>query len=186
MMANRLHVRTPETIGLPRWSITRYFAYTFGYLCRVKTRFPGWMAGGVVLHEWNTALLKTLVVACFVMAFVAGCGSNISTPSEEAAKTVFVNMGGSGFDQWKSLIKIGKVKLTSFKKINGQMSEVNGVKVYAFEYETSAEMLEDIKPTSILDFSTAAYKKGEKFTDKGRLMFAMTEKGWQGADGKVY
>jgi hypothetical protein len=114
---------------------------------------------------------KGFVIAAVITAvlFVSGCKHDPNPPTEEDAIKV-----------WKNINKRGPLangaELLSFKKTNGQMSEVNGVKVYVLYYQATEKNLVPvgIHPAGWVDSWSSNYP------------FQWTEKGWLGPDNQVY
>lgn len=74
------------------------------------------------------------------------------------------------------------VRVNSFRKLNGRISEFNGAKTYSLEYEAEFEYLRDIPETD----TTKGFSKGAKEKFKGTMRFDQTAKGWIGEDEKLY
>jgi len=113
-----------------------------------------------------------LRAAIIVLLLMVGCGSSV--PSEMNARTVLEN-------QMKSDIQDGTVRIFSFKKVNGQLLDIDGIKVYNLEYEMKIEF-----PKGIYAFGRQIRGKGEIAVKKGEIEFEETEKGWRGPDGNIY
>jgi hypothetical protein len=97
---------------------------------------------------------------------VACTGSSL--PTEADARTVFENeMGLPSSD--------GIVRITYFRKVNGQSGEKSGVKFYRLYYEAELEYPKGLHTMLV------KYDKGEKIKRKGIIRFKMTEKGWKGS-----
>lgn len=85
--------------------------------------------------KWQKLLGMTLLLGFGQM--LLSCNGT-PTPSELTARKVFENKGPV-----KSLINEGAIRVNSFKKTNGQMTEVNGAKMYKMEFEAEIESLKD-------------------------------------------
>lgn len=85
--------------------------------------------------------MKTLSknTVCFLLtfsfcAFFSGCSSNPSPSDGQQAVQARINQDAQG-----------RIKLNSFRKTNGQLAEVMGVKVYGLEFEAKIEFTENCK-----------------------------------------
>ena len=109
---------------------------------------------------------KNLMIVVAMLAVVTGCQSNPAPPSVSDAKVV-----------WNNTVKqaglSGDLELVDLKKTDGQMAEVNGIKVYTFFYVVREKHL-----TKMGD-----WKPGDIETVKSNYGFQKTENGWQGPDG---
>jgi hypothetical protein len=108
--------------------------------------------------------LMTLGVA--VTCLMTACKGTPSPPTEQDAVAV-----------WKNThVKPHLDDLISLTKINGQMEEVNGVKIYTLYYEAREKSLVQLgnSPPGTVD------------TYQSNYPFQLTEKGWMGPDQKIY
>lgn len=113
-----------------------------------------------------------------LVIFIVNCGS--STPSESEARAIFEK-------QYENDIKNGIVKITKFKKVNGQSGEMMGVKFYSLKYEAEIEYPKGEHPEceNPVGFQPSCgfyyhFKKiGEKDEVNGQFNFEKTENGWQ-------
>lgn len=111
-------------------------------------------------------------------------------PTEAVAKKVFEN-------QYRDQINGGFAEIVSFKRTNGQASEMYGVKLYTIEYEADIKYPKGVNSNcSRTEFTGwdcwfAAIgggqirQKGEIEKRRGKLIFERTEKGWKGPDGQL-
>jgi hypothetical protein len=111
---------------------------------------------------------RRFVVSSLVAAvlWVSGCKREPNPPTEQDAIAV-----------WKNVHRRdGLLELISFKKTNGQMETVNGVKVYTLYYTAKAKALKDLgfHHAGWIDVNESSYP------------FQWSEKGWTGPDGQVY
>ena len=79
----------------------------------------------------------------------------------------------SGRNIHKQLGLSNDIQLVDFKKTDGQMAEVNGVKVYTLFYEAREKRLTKI----------GQWNPGDIHIVKSNYGFQRTENGWQGPDG---
>ena len=87
-------------------------------------------------------------------------------PTEAEGRQVWKNLNTrSGLD--------GDIQLADFKKTDGQMAEVNGVKVYTLFYELHEKHLTKL----------GQWKPGDIETIRSNYGFQRTENGWQGPEG---
>lgn len=128
----------------------------------------------------SKAKVKFTKLFLFVFLILYACSNN---PSEIDAKRVLEN-GAKGL-----------CKIVSFKKINGQLGEMYGAKVYIIEYEAEIELVKDTTGISLenihfFEEHIERYAKGIDNNNtiklQGVLTFAKTEKGWKGEDGNIY
>lgn len=119
------------------------------------------------------------ILALFGVAFILiGCG--FSTPSESDAKAVFEK-------KYEKEIKDGTVKVTKFKKVDGQSAEFAGVKLYQLKYEAEIEYPKGLHPEcknpsagiTPCGFYYSFKEIGGKENLTGEINFEKTEKGWQ-------
>lgn len=117
----------------------------------------------------NSSLLKGAAAAALAIV-LTGCPSSDPTPPTiENAKTMWHTLNTrSGLDS--------AIALVDMTKTDGQMAEVNGVKVYTLFYEAKERHL------SPMGF----WKPGQVETIRSNYGFQRTEKGWQGGDGEVF
>jgi hypothetical protein len=114
---------------------------------------------------------RNLLVSAMAMAilYVGGCKHDPNPPTQQDAIAV-----------WKNINKRGPLangaQLLSLTKTNGQIGDVNGVKIYTLYYSATEKNLVPvgIHPAGWVDSWSSNYP------------FQWTEKGWLGPDGKVY
>lgn len=140
-----------------------------------------------------------LAISIIFPLIISGCSTK---PSERDAKKVFENLLEN---QTK-----GKVKLVDFKNLNAEEGEFLGVKIYAVEFNSEIEFLEECYyrtrdkfldgqvPGIVIDkpvnfgfgeinmFGLKKAEPGMKEELNGVLLFEKNEKGWKGMDGNVY
>jgi hypothetical protein len=130
-------------------------------------------------------------------AFISGCSSN---PSPSDGKQAIQNQITQDAQ--------GRIKLIEFHKINGQLAEINAIKVYSLEFEAEIEFTEDCKwvvgrfgenlsfitsklintPSSGFDWNKflddtsvhpgTAIKQGHQENISGVIRFEKKENGW--------
>ena len=111
---------------------------------------------------------RSLLVSAMAPAIlsIGGCKHEPNPPTEQDAIVV-----------WKNVHRRPALsELISLKKTNGQMQEVNGVKVYTLYYTATDRALTDI----------GSHHAGWINTYQSNYPFQWTEKGWQGPDEQVY
>jgi hypothetical protein len=108
--------------------------------------------------------LMTLVLA--IACLMTACKRTPAPPTEQDAIAVWKNTHA----------KPHLEDLLSLTKTNGQMEEVNGVKVYTFYYEAKEKSQVQLgnSPAGTID------------TYQSNYPFQWTEKGWMGPDQKIY
>jgi hypothetical protein len=112
---------------------------------------------------------RNLVIFTLLASAFVGCKMDPAPPSEADAKQVWLNV--------RKQLRLDKdVELVDLKKTDGQLSEVNGVKIYTFYYELHKRHLTPM----------GHWKPGEIETVKSNYGFQKTEQGWQGPDGTVF
>jgi hypothetical protein len=98
-----------------------------------------------------------------------GCKREPNPPTEQDAIAV-----------WKATHARSQARLPtellSLRKTNGQMQEINGVKVYTLSYQATQKNLKQL----------GNHAPGWIETYQSNYPFQWTEKGWQGPDGQVY
>jgi hypothetical protein len=113
------------------------------------------------------AIVASSLVA--VVLSIGGCKHQPNPPTEQDAIAV-----------WKTTHARSQARLPtellSLKKTNGQMQEINGVKVYILSYEATQKNLKQL----------GNHAPGWVETYQSNYPFQWTEKGWQGPDGQVY
>ncbi len=109
------------------------------------------------------------VICGTLFAALAGCQANPTPPTEEDAQTAWHHIAAQ-----TTANKLEE--LVSLKKTDGQMQDVNGVKVYTLFYEAKVRYLTPV----------GQWKAGDVRTITSNYGFQRTEKGWQGPDGTVY
>ena len=114
-----------------------------------------------ILH--SIVLSMSFGMVCFELA---GCKHTPPPPTEQDAIGVWKNTH-------KNLHTQELVRLT---KTNGQMEEVNGVKVYTLYYQAQVK--------DIVKLGNRA--PGTVETYSSNYPFQWTEKGWMGPDNQVY
>ena len=104
-------------------------------------------------------------MAAFLISSL-GCRIEPKPPTEADGRQVWTNLNTrSGLD--------GDLQLADFKKTDGQMAEVNGVKVYTLFYELHEKHLTKL----------GQWKPGDIETIRSNYGFQRTENGWQGPEG---
>ena len=112
----------------------------------------------------HRAFLSSLTLAALI-----GCQANPPAPTEGDAQSVWHHIAEQN--------RVGDVsELVSLKKTNGQMQEVNGMKVYTLFYEAKIRYRTQV----------GHWKPGDVQTLDSNYGFQSTEKGWQGPDGTIY
>ena len=114
---------------------------------------------------------KSFVIAAVVTAIlsVSGCKHDPNPPTEEDAIKVAKNVNRCR--------PVGNdAELLSLKKTNGQMAEVNGVKMYTLYYTAAKRNLIEV----------GIHPAGWTETWSSNYPFQWTEKGWLGPDNQVY
>ena len=107
-----------------------------------------------------------LAVVLFALIAIVGCKVDPAPPSVDDAKVVWSNINKQlGLDK--------ELELVDLKKTDGQMAEVNGVKVYTFYYEVRKRHLTRM----------GNWKPGDIETVQSNYGFQKTENGWQGPEG---
>jgi hypothetical protein len=108
---------------------------------------------------------REIIMAAFL---ISSLGSRIEPkpPTEADGRQVWTNIH-------KQLGLSNDIQLIDFKKTDGQMAEVNGVKVYTFFYEAHEKRLTKI----------GQWNPGDIHVVKSNYGFQRTENGWQGPDG---
>jgi hypothetical protein len=115
--------------------------------------------------------VRSLLVSAMAMAIlsIGGCKHEPNPPTEQDAIAV-----------WKNINKRppipNEAELVSFKKTNGQIQTVNGVKTYTLYYTASERH----------STKTGTHPPGWIETWSSNYPFQWTEKGWQGPDEQVY
>ena len=109
------------------------------------------------------------VICATLLAALAGCQSTPTPPTEEDAREAWHHIAVQ-----TTANKLQE--LVSLKKTDGQMQEVNSVKVYTLFYEAQIRYLAPV----------GHWKPGEIETYKSNYGFQRTDKGWQGPDGTIY
>jgi hypothetical protein len=103
------------------------------------------------------------------LAVAGGCKTDPPAPTVDDAKQVWLNIN-------KHLSVGNFVELVEIRKTDGQMADVNGVKVYTLFYE--------IRERHLLPLGN--WKPGDIETVKSNYGFQRTENGWQGPDGQHF
>ena len=115
----------------------------------------------------------TVVLASVSLLGCLLCACSSSSPSEDDARQVMGQRGGSLY------------KVTSLHKTNGQSFEASGVKGYRLEYEADVECLKvnwnSPYPPLRDDFAGGPQctKVGEVHKMRGTITFQQTENGWK-------
>ncbi len=109
------------------------------------------------------------VVCGILFVALAGCEAKPTPPSEEDAQTAWHHIAAQTTANRLE-------ELVSLKKTDGQMQEVNGIKVYTLFYQAQIRYLTPV----------GHWKAGDVETIKSNYGFTRTEKGWQGPDGTLY
>lgn len=107
------------------------------------------------------------LITCSLIGWqVTACKRTPAPPSEQDAVAVWKNTHA----------KPHLDDLVSLKKTNGQMEEINGVRVYTLYYDVTEKSAVQIGNTP----------PGSVDTYKGNYPFQWTEKGWMGPDKQIY
>lgn len=112
---------------------------------------------------------KQYVVVGLLLGALTGCQPTPSVPTEADAQEAWHHIAVQ-----TTANKLQE--LVSLKKTDGQLQEVNGVKVYTLFYEAKVRYLTPV----------GHWKTGDIQTYKSNYGFQQTEKGWQGPDGTLY
>jgi hypothetical protein len=120
-----------------------------------------------------TRIISFRIVSLVLLCAFFACNMS-STPTEADGKKVVENKLAAA--------QPDTFRVINFRKLNGQMSEVAGVKNYSLEYEVELELMRDIPG----NFLMQGRSKGEKNTSRGTLRFEQTENGWKGEDKQLY
>ena len=110
--------------------------------------------------RWRQIIVAALLISS------TGCRIEPKPPTEADGRQVWTNIA-------KQSGEGDVVQLVDFKKTNGQMAEVNGVKVYTLYYEAREKYLK----------KWGLKNPGDIETVKSNYGFQRTENGWQGPDG---
>ena len=121
---------------------------------------------------------RRIAIVLSIAIFLINCG--LSTPSESDARAIFEK-------KYEQEIKDGLVKVTKFKKVDGQSGELAGVKFYTFQYEAEIEYPKGLHPEcenpgpgiSACGFWIKFKAVGAKETSTGKIQFEKTENGWK-------
>ena len=109
---------------------------------------------------------RQLILTAALLISSIGCKVDPKPPTEADGRQVWTNIH-------KQLGLSNDIQLVDFKKTDGQMAEVNGVKVYTFFYEAHEKRLTKI----------GQWNPGDIHVVKSNYGFQRTENGWQGPDG---
>src|SRR5450755_2578867 len=112
---------------------------------------------------------RNLIILALLASAIVGCKTDPAPPTIEDAKVIWNNLNT------RSGLK-NKVELVDMKKTDGQMTEVNGVKVYTLYYESREKNLVHM----------GNQKPGNVETVKSNYGFQNSEQGWQGPDGTIF
>lgn len=126
----------------------------------------------------NGMLCVMLTITSVLLSACSG------TPSESDGRAFFEN-------HWKEAIQNGTVKVSSFKKVNGQSGEMMGIKFYRLAYEAKIEYpkglntrcLESNPPLECIVGVVKVRSIGQKEVIKEEITFEKTEKGWKAEGG---
>jgi hypothetical protein len=110
--------------------------------------------------RWRQIIVAALLISS------TGCRIDPKPPTEADGRQVWTNIA-------KQSGEGDVVQLVDFKKTNGQMAEVNGVKVYTLYYEAREKYLK----------KWGLKNPGDIETVKSNYGFQRTENGWQGPEG---
>lgn len=100
---------------------------------------------------------------------LTGCQSPTTPPTVEDAQTVWHHVA--------ALNHVDAVReLVSMRKTGGQVSTVQGKKIYTLLYEAKVRYLSPV----------GKWNAGDVQTIESNYGFEQTEKGWQGPDGTIY
>jgi hypothetical protein len=112
---------------------------------------------------------RRLVAFASLLITLAGCKVDPAPPTEADAKQVWISIN-------QKLGLSTMTQLVDFKKTDGQMAELNGVKIYTLSYEAQEKHLTKM----------GNWKPGDIETIRSNYPFQRTEKGWQGPDGTLF
>jgi hypothetical protein len=115
------------------------------------------------------SMRRNLIILTLLASAFTGCKMDPAPPTIDDAKVIWNNLNT------RSGLK-NKVELVEMKKTDGQMTEVNGVKVYTLYYESREKNLVHM----------GNQKPGDVETVKSNYGFQKTEQGWQGPDGTIF
>ena len=110
--------------------------------------------------RWRQIIVAALLISS------TGCRIEPKPPTEADGRQVWTNIH-------KQLGLDNVAQLVDFKKTDGQMADVNGVKVYTLFYEAHQKHLTKM----------GQWKPGDIETLKSNYGFQRTENGWQGPEG---
>ena len=133
---------------------------------RSQTSLP---SSGRYRKKGNNMQRRRLVAFASLLITLAGCKVGPAPPTEADGRQVWTNINNrSGMDS--------VLQLVDFKKTDGQMAEVNGVKIYTLFFEVHERHL----------IKMGNWKPGDIETARSNYGFQRTEKGWQGPDGTLF
>jgi hypothetical protein len=133
------------------------------------------------IRSWRAYLFSAAI------GTVALCSCSVGgadAPSETAARAMYEKT-------FQKLIDGGVLKIEGFKKTDAVKSQVNGVAIYAFEYEGNLFFPKGLMPECAVDHpqgmcalamgmgSVIPQKVGAKVLDTGTIEFEKTENGWR-------
>jgi len=114
---------------------------------------------------------RRLLAFASLLITLVGCKIDPAPPTEAEGKQVWTNIHNHTKVDGSPI-----VQLVDFKKTDGQMAEVNGVKIYTLFYETHEKYL----------IKLGNWKPGDIQVVRSNYGFQRTEKGWQGPDGTLF
>jgi len=160
-----------------------------------EQRFPNLTHAQKAQSTWKPRLVTTIGVivamVAIVFVFVVYKSAFETYPSEAHARRFFDK-------QNREQINGGVIEVLRFKKINGQSSEINGIRLYTIEYEAEVKYPKGINSNCggpgfagwDCWFATLGggqvKQKGEVEKVRDKITFERTEKGWKGPDGDIY
>lgn len=119
-----------------------------------------------------------LAAPLFLALLLGGCQSAVPSEADGRAVIESRTARGSGFSG-------SAIRLAKFRKTNGQDRAFGGVRMYEMEYEAEFECLERVSSLDLMNIC-AGRQPGSTVTQRGRLRFEKTERGWRDEDGNVH
>ena len=104
-------------------------------------------------------------------------------PTEADGQRVYENQLRGGSDMFATGVTDVPIRVTSFRKTDGQRGNVSGVATYTMYYEVA---LECRAAASSYDVLSQCRRRGQRLSRTGTLTFHRSERGWRGEDGNVY
>lgn len=147
-----------------------------------------WHSRSIFSCSSSQVAARSLVITFIVVIIFASSGCS-QAPSESDARKVYENKNSEK-------IRNGALELKNFRKVNAQMRNLMGIKVYEMEYEAEVRYpkglnTECLNPSGWAEYfcdldGGPAYPAGQITKQKGKLVFEETERGWKGQDGHIY